>query len=85
MATPRQEGGIGGRGGSNVNPIYRPFKAVGEAINRYMATSSKEYNDAKVAEEKYGWDSPQAVSERKQYRGAALQGRRYNSKGQQVK
>ena len=81
----RTSGGISGSGGNNVNPIYRPFKAVGEAINRYMATTSKEYNDAKVAEQKYGWDSKQAKNERAQYRGAALQGRRYNSSGKQVK
>lgn len=81
----RNTGGISGKGGANVNPLYRPFLAVGQAINRYMATTSKEYNDAKVAEEKYGWDSKQAISERAQYRGAALQGRRYNNQGNQVK
>jgi hypothetical protein len=48
MATPRQEGGIGNKGGRNVNPIYRPSLAVVEATSRYMDNTAEGYRQATI-------------------------------------
>jgi len=46
----RKTGGISGSGGSNVNPLYRPFKAVIESVNRYAENNSEAYMQTKTAE-----------------------------------
>ena len=76
MAAPRQEGGIGGKGGSNVNPLYRPFKAVGDAVGRYMENTSEANRQANLAERKYGRDSSEYKKAQDTYQGAVLQNRK---------
>jgi hypothetical protein len=76
MTVPRQEGGINGKGGNNVNPLYRPFKAVGEAINRYMENGAEGYRRTVNAEKDFGRNSPQFKKAQNEYRGAAFQNRK---------
>jgi hypothetical protein len=72
----RNTGGISGSGGLNVNPLYRPFKAVGEAIGRYMENTGEANRQAKLAEDRYGWESPQHRKAQGKYREAVFQNRK---------
>jgi len=72
----RTTGGISGAGGSNVNPLYRPFKAVIESVNRYAENNSEAYMQTKTAEKDYGRNSPEFKKAVDTYRGAAFQNRK---------
>ena len=72
----RNTGGISGSGGSNVNPLYRPIKAVVEAVNRYAENNSQAYMQTKTAEKEYGRNSPEFKKAVDAYRGAAFQNRK---------
>ena len=76
MATPRNGGGIYGKGGSNVNPIYRPIKAFGEALNRYMDNTGEAYRQAGLAEQRHGRPSPEFSKAQKNLQGAVFQNRK---------
>jgi hypothetical protein len=76
MARERITGGISGKGGSNVNPIYRPFKAVGEAVSRYMENTSEANEQARLAAQKYGRPSPEFKKAQDNYQGAVFQNRK---------
>jgi len=76
MATPRSEGGIYNKGGKNVNPIYRPIKAVSDAIGRYMENTSEANRQAGLAEQKYGRGSAQYKKAQDNYQGAVFQNRK---------
>ncbi len=73
MASNRNSGGINGRSGKNVNPIYR---AMG-TFNNYIKNISKEYLDVSNAERKYGSGSKEYNRQSSQLRGAVFQARRY--------
>jgi hypothetical protein len=72
----RNTSGISGSGGSNVNPLYRPIKAVVEAVNRYAENNSEAFLQTKNAEKDFGRNSPQFKKAVDAYRGAAFQNRK---------
>jgi hypothetical protein len=72
----RNTGGISGSGGSNVNPLYRPFKAVSDAVSRYMENTSEANRQANLAEQKYGRGSAQFQKAQDNYQGAVFQNRK---------
>jgi hypothetical protein len=74
MAVPRQEGGIGGKGGKNVNPLYKAINS----FNGYMANVAKEKQDLDNVEKKSGRNSEEFKKATNEYRGAVFQARRYN-------
>jgi hypothetical protein len=76
MARERITGGIGGKGGSNVNPIYRPIKAVSDAVGRYMENTAEADRQAGLAEQKYGRGSAQFKKAQNNYQGAVFQNRK---------
>jgi len=72
----RKSGGISGSGGSNVNPMYRPFKAVSDAVGRYMDNTSEANRQANLAEKDYGRGSSQFKKAQDNYQGAVFQNRK---------
>ena len=70
----RTTGGISGKGGKNVNPIYKMV----DSFNGYMANVAKEKQDLDNVEKKSGRDSKEFQKATNQYRGAVFQARRYN-------
>jgi hypothetical protein len=73
---PRNSGGIGKQGGSNVNPIYRPFKAVSDAVGRYMENTAEGYRQADIMESRHGRKSPQFKKAQDNLQGAVFQNRK---------
>lgn len=76
MATPRQEGGIYNKGGKNVNPIYRPIKAVSDAVGRYMENTNEAREQTFIAEREYGRKSPEFNKAQDTLQGAVFQNRK---------
>jgi len=74
--TDRTTGGISGSGGRNVNPIYRPIKAVTDAAGRYMENVGEANRQANLAEKNYGRNSSQFKKAVDAYRGAVFQNRK---------
>jgi len=72
----RNTGGINCRSGSNVNPIYRPFKSFGEAIGRYMDNTAEGYRQADIMESRHGRKSPQFKKAQDNLQGAVFQNRK---------
>lgn len=72
----RDSAGISGKGGKNVNPIYRPFKAVSDAVGRYMENTSEANRQAGLAEKKFGRGSAQFKKAQSTYQGAVFQNRK---------
>jgi hypothetical protein len=72
----RTTGGISGSGGANVNPIYRPIKAVTDAVGRYMDNTAEANRQAGLAEKDYGRNSPQYKKAQAAYKGAVFQNRK---------
>ena len=72
----RTTGGISGAGGSNVNPVYRPIKAVSDAVGRYMENTSEANRQAGLAETKYGRNSSEYKKAQSNYQGAVFQNRK---------
>jgi hypothetical protein len=81
MARPRESGGIGKKGGSNVNPVY----GLVNRFEKYFDNMSKEFTEQNSVKNKYGVDSKEYKEANRQVKGAVLQGRRYNKSGKQVK
>ena len=76
MATPRSEGGIYNKGGKNVNPIYRPILAVGQAVSRYMDNTAEGYRQADIMESRHGRKSPEFKKAQDNLQGAVFQNRK---------
>lgn len=72
----RTSGGISGSSGKNVNPLYRPFKAVSDAVSRYMDNTSEANRQADLAEKDYGRGTPQFKKAQNNYQGAVFQNRK---------
>jgi hypothetical protein len=70
----RTTGGISGKAGKNVNPIYKMV----DSFNGYMANVAKEKQDLDNVEKKSGRNSKEFQKATNQYRGAVFQARRYN-------
>jgi hypothetical protein len=76
MAAERTSGGISGKGGKNVNPLYRPIKAVTDAVGRYMDNTGEANRQAVLAERQYGRGSAQYKKAQAAYQGAVFQNRK---------
>jgi hypothetical protein len=76
MVAERTSGGISGKGGKNVNPLYRPIKAVSDAVGRYMENAGEASRQIDLAEKYYGRKSPEFQKATNAYRGAVFQNRK---------
>jgi len=77
----RTTGGISGKGGKNVNPVY----GLVNKFEKYFDNMSKEFTEQNSVKNKYGVKSKEYKEANRQVKGAVLQGRRYTKNGNQIK